>query len=163
MGMIEYFRHEVLNQISVVSGFCEIIEHQLLKYGFTENDPFSLSLKKVRQLVGNLHSTLMVFREGCILQDVSEAIIMTADPAGSIEQYLTPECSVQYEVLLRIAEALNDEAAAMRKSSDASEKMAERSVFVESSAERLLELFRHPVAYLQETLKLYHQNESHQP
>ena len=158
--MIEYFRHEVLNQISVISGFCEIIEHQLLKYGYTENDPFSLSLKKVRQLVGNFHSTLMAFREGCVLQDVTETIIMNANPADSIEPYLTPECRVQYEVLLRIAEALNGEAMVMRKSSSASEKMTERSAFVESSAERLLELFRHPVAYLQETLKLHHQNES---
>ena len=161
--MIEYFRHEVLNQISVISGFCEIIEHQLLKYGFTENDPFSLSLKKVRQLVGNFHSTLMVFREGCILQDVTETIIMNADPADSIEQYLTPECRVQYELLLRIAEALNAEAMDMRKGSSASEKMAERSAFVESSAKRLLELFRHPVAYLQETLKLQQENEKHHP
>lgn len=161
--MIEYFRHEVLNQISVISGFCEIIEHQLLKYEFTENDPFSLSLKKVRQLVGNFHSTLMVFREGCILQDVTEAIIMNADTADSIEQYLTPECRVQYEVLLRIAEALNGEAMVMRKSSSANEKMTERSAFIESSAERLLELFRHPVAYLQKTLKLNHQNENYQP
>ena len=151
--MIEQFRHEALNQISVISGFSEIIENELLHFEHPINETFNTHLSKINQLALSFHQTLQVFREGCELKPLTEEAIRLLDPSDDILRYLSPECAIQYTVLKETAGALKNEAYGLEKTSSGSEKITDRSHFIVSSAERIHELFLHPFAFMQEVLK----------
>ncbi|MBN1759303.1 MAG: hypothetical protein JW863_13335 [Chitinispirillaceae bacterium] len=81
-------------------------------------------------------------------------MILAAEPAGGIIQYLSPECGIQFEVLTELADALHTESKALREACPEGGKMTERCRYIASSAERLHELFLRPISYLQEVIRI---------
>lgn len=151
--MIEYFRHEAMNQATVISGFCEIIGNLCTQPGVSVEDCFLLQLEKIRKLVVNFHDTLMVFRDECTLEDGAEGILLEIDPAGDFTRFLSPGCAVHFTVLSEIAEVLNSTARLIDGNSIENSKIADRYKFIVESTGKLHELFLYPIAFLQETIK----------
>ena len=147
-GMIAHFRHEALNQVSVISGFCEIIENLLPLPPASNTTDFNLHLRKIKQLALSFNTTLQVFREECDLREMTEEMLHRMDPAGDLLPYLSPECAIQYTVLRETVEALFTEAKQLYKSCNEGEKIIDRCSYVVASSQRLHELFLRPFAYL---------------
>ena len=149
-AMIEHFRHEALNQVSVISGFCEIIENQLPQPTAANTITFINHLRKIKQLALSFHTTLQVFREECDLKDMTEAMLQRMDPTGDILPYLSPECAIQYTVMKETVEALFAEAKQLHTSCNEGEKISDRCSYVVTSSKRLHELFLRPFEYIRQ-------------
>ena len=128
--MIEYFRHEAMNQATVISGFCEIIGNLCAQSGIRVDDYFLSQLEKIRKLVVNFHDTLMAFRDECALEDGAEGILLEIDPMGDFTRFLSPGCAVHFAVLSEIAEVLNATARLIDGKSIENSKIADRYNFI---------------------------------
>ncbi|MBN1575275.1 MAG: hypothetical protein JW913_01890 [Chitinispirillaceae bacterium] len=150
--MIEYFRHEAMNQATVIAGFCEIIENLLVKQPFFSNNAFLPVLHKVEQLVRTFNDTLSVFREECMLIDATEEAMLSLDPAAEISAWLSESCRVRFSLLRDIADELDRTACSIETAAIENETIRNRYSFVCKSAARLDDLFLHPVAFLQKAI-----------
>jgi hypothetical protein len=155
--MIESFRHEAMNQATVIAGFCEIIENLLLKNPGSFNTVFPPALKKVEQLVGNFNDTLCAFRNECAFTGVTEEIVMSLDPAGDITGFFSESCKIHFTVLREIAKELASAARSIDAVSIGNNDIHSRYCFVAESAIKLNDLFLFPIAFLQKMIE-EHQN-----
>ncbi len=151
--MVESFRHEAMNQATVIAGFCEIIENLLIKNPGSFNTGFPPALKKVEQLIGNFNDTLSAFRNECAITGVTEEIIMSLDPAGDITGYFSESCQIHFTVLREIAKELDAVARSIDAASIGNSDIYSRYCFVGESAVKLNDLFLFPIAFLQKTIK----------
>ena len=93
--MIEYFRHEAMNQATVIAGFCEIIDNLLNKRSEPFNGTFPQTLHKIQQLIRNFNDTLTIFREECtFLNDATRELILSLDPVSDITAYFSKNCKI---------------------------------------------------------------------
>jgi hypothetical protein len=151
--MIEYFRHEAMNQATVVSGFAEIISSLILKNPESASPEFNSALIKVRQIITTFNETLSVFREECSLNGIDENQLMALDPYGDILHYLSEGCRIHYKTLRDIAESLYGVTGSIEPSRITDAKIAERFTLVHESAAKLVDLFLHPLFFIQDAVR----------
>lgn len=151
--MIEYFRHEAMNQATVVFGFTEIINNLLQKTPEHASPEITSVLERIQRIIIIFNETLSVFREECSLEGVTREQLLAFDPYGDITQYLSEGCRVQYLTLRDVAETLYGVTGSLDLSKVADEKIADRFTLIHESAAKLVDLFLHPLLFLQRVVR----------
>ena len=151
--MIEYFRHEAMNQATVISGFCEIIGNLIAAPEVTVDESFPPLLQKIRELILTFHETLMMFRDECTLENSSEEVLFSADATGDFTRFLSPGCSMHYAALRDIVKVLAGTVQSIDPVSIGSDKIITRFQFITESITRLTDLLENPVGYLQNMIR----------
>ena len=147
--MIEYFRHEAMNQATVISGFCEIIETFLIKNPRTFNDAFPPVLQKISSLVQTFNETLSAFHEECAEIALNESQLLALNPQADITSYISDSCRIQFDVLKDFAKEMVTITQSVTIEAIGNEVAAKKYLFIVESAVKLHELFLHPVVFLQ--------------
>jgi hypothetical protein len=146
--VIELFRHEAMNQATVIAGFCEIIENQLLKQSGSVSQEFLTVLHKVEKLIGSFNQTFAVFREESMEVEAQGSKRQVAF-GEDITSLLSPACRTHFGVLREIAAGLSVVADSIGGEGIGSSIIASRYVFVQEAASRLCTLFTDPANFIQ--------------
>ena len=156
--MIGHFRHEAMNQATVIAGFCVLINQEMEKTPGSVNARFTQAMQSLTQLLNVFTSSLNVFRKECSLQGLSQQELETLDPSTDLNAYFLPECRERFTRLIQIAENVAATANSIADSDIHDEKLFKRFQYVQESAARLNELFTNPVFHIQRMMKAHHRD-----
>ena len=153
--MIGHFRHEAMNQATVIAGFCVLINHELEKAPASASTRFAQSMQAISQLLDVFTSSLNVFRKECSIKGLSQQQLETLDPASDLSSYFSPGCSDRFASLTEMVENIAATADTISDSEIYDEKLIKRFQYVQESAARLNELFTNPVFHIQRMMKVH--------
>jgi hypothetical protein len=143
--VIEEFRHEALNQATVIAGFSEIIENLVQKQAMPIYPEFITTLRKIKVLIVSFSKALSAFRE--------ESIVCCAEGAlpenpEEIWGMLSPACRLHYDVLQEIAAELLKITEKITPDDIGNPHLANRFYMIQEAVRKVSVLLEDPVAYL---------------
>lgn len=151
--MIEYFRHEAMNQTTVISGFAEIIGTGLDDEPECIRVPLSKFLQNIEQLLRVFNETLAVFRKECGEISLSGEQLSTLDPETDLTRYFSESCCIHFMTLKDISKHLVSLCTSVTINFGENLKLKTRFNFIVQSSEKLENLFTRPVGYLQKAYR----------
>jgi hypothetical protein len=156
--MIGHFRHEAMNQATVIAGFCVLINYELEKAPCSANARFAQAMKAITQLLDVFTSSLNSFRKECSINGLSQQQLEDLDPSTKLNPYFSQGCGEQFSSLAAMAENISATAGSISKADIHDDKLYQRFQYIQESAAKLNELFTNPVFHMQRMMKVHTRN-----
>lgn len=153
--MIGHFRHEAMNQATVIAGFCVLINHELEKAPYSANAKFAQAMKSITQLLDVFTSRLNAFRNECSIKGLSPQQLENLNPSTDLNPYFTNDCGEQFSSLAAMADNISATAGSIIKADILDDKLYQRFQYIKESAAKLNKLFTNPVSHMQRMMKVH--------